>query len=305
MQLEALSKNMGLVVKSSNGEGLADLNVDDLTEGLRSTGALYFQGFGADVATFEDFTNRFSDDYMDNTGSGSYRATVDEKRDSTIQNVAYVYGVENQRTFPLPLHADRSYVKSQPEMMWFMCVVPAEVDGQTTVCDGIAIHEGLSQKAKDFFAQNRLKYIRHYTAEEWPVIFHTTNRDVVKRYCIDNDLNAEFNENDSLITNSFKSAVVKPKYSDKPAFVNSILIQLWQEEELGRTSSLLRVEDGSKIPDEIIDEVKQVSDELIIALPWQTGDLILVDNTRVMHGRRSFTDQEREIYVRMCRSVNW
>jgi len=83
------------------------------------------------------------------------------------------------------------------------------------------------------------------------------------------------------------------------------LIQLWQEEDLGRKSSLLRVEDGSKIPVEIMTEVKQVCEQLTVNLPWHRGDLILVDNTRVMHGRREFTDQNREIYVRMCRSVKW
>ena len=31
----------------------------------------------------------------------------------------------------------------------------------------------------------------------------------------------------------------------------------------------------------------------------------MIDNTRVMHGRRAFTDAGRQIYVRMCRSVTW
>jgi alpha-ketoglutarate-dependent taurine dioxygenase len=305
MQLEPLSEHMGIVVTPSNGEALADLPLDALTAGCRDKGAVYFQGFNANVADFEAFTNRFSDDYMDNTGSGSYRETVGKERDVTIQNVAYVYGVNKQRTFPLPLHADRSYVKSQPEMMWFMCVVPAAQDGQTVVCDGIAIYKALSQKAKDFFKNNRLRYIRHYQADEWPVLFHTPDRAEVEQYCRKNDLEAEFHADDSLTTNFLKPAVVKPKYSDQPAFVNSILIQLWQEEELGRKSSLIRVEDGSKIPAEIINEVRQVSDALTVNLPWHSGDLILVDNTRVMHGRRAFEDQNREIYVRMCRSVTW
>ena len=305
MQLKSLSDHMGIIVTPTHGEALADLPIDELTAGCRANGAVYFHGFNADVAAFEAFTNRFSTDYMDNTGSGSYRETVGKAHDSTIQNVAYVYGVDKQRTFPLPLHADRSYVKSQPEMMWFMCVVPAESGGQTTVCDGIAIYKGLNQVAKEFFKNNRLRYIRHYTSEEWPVLFHTSDRVEVERYCRGNDLEAEFHQDGSLTTNFLKPAVVKPKYSDEPAFVNSILIQLWQEEELGRKSSLIRIEDGSKIPAEIIAEVRQVSEALTINLPWHSGDLILVDNTRVMHGRRAFEDQRREIYVRMCRSVTW
>jgi hypothetical protein len=31
----------------------------------------------------------------------------------------------------------------------------------------------------------------------------------------------------------------------------------------------------------------------------------MIDNTRVQHGRRAFTDTDREIYLRMVRSVDF
>ena len=96
-----------------------------------------------------------------------------------------------------------------------------------------------------------------------------------------------------------------PKYTDRKAFVNSIMIQLWQEDVLGRKSSLVRLEDESRIPDDVMAEVREVSEVMTVDLPWKTGDFIMVDNTRVIHGRKEFTGNEREIYVRMCRSVDW
>ena len=32
-------------------------------------------------------------------------------------------------------------------------------------------------------------------------------------------------------------------------------------------------------------------------------DLVMIDNTRLLHGRNQFADPDRTIYVRMCRSV--
>jgi alpha-ketoglutarate-dependent taurine dioxygenase len=84
-----------------------------------------------------------------------------------------------------------------------------------------------------------------------------------------------------------------------------MLIVLWQEEGLKRTSSVVRLEDGSKIPAEVVREIEAVSEACTVELPWWDGDLIMIDNTRVLHGRRAFNDQKRAILIRMCRSVSW
>jgi alpha-ketoglutarate-dependent taurine dioxygenase len=305
MKTQPLSERCGILITPTGDERLSDIEMDEVIKLYKEHGAVYFQGFDAGVSDFEAFTDRFSDDYMDNRGSGSYRETVEGARDKTIQNVAYIYGVGKQRTFGLPLHADRSYVKSQPELMWFLCRTPAESGGQTTVCDGVEIAKGLSESATEVFANKRLKYIRHYEDGEWQVLFRTEDHAEVKAYCDQNDLTCQFHDDNTLTTEFLKPAIVTPKYTDEPAFVNSILIQLWQEAGLGRKSSLARLEDGSRIPEDVIEEVKEVSEGLTVDLPWQPGDFVMVDNTRMMHGRREFTGEGREVYVRMCRSVDW
>lgn len=305
MKTQPLSEKGGVLITPTGDEGVPDLDTEEMIRLYKQYGAVYFQGFNATVSDFEAFTDRLSDDYMDNRGSGSFRETVEGARDKTIQNVAYIYGVGKQRTFGLPLHADRSYVKSQPEMMAFLCRTPAETGGQTTVCDGVEIAKGLGERSRALFGEKRLKYIRHYEDGEWQVLFRTDDHAEVKEYCDQNDLTCEFHDDNTLTTEFLKPAIVTPKYTQEPAFVNSILIQLWQEEGLKRKSSLARLEDNSQIPEDVIDEVKEVSEALTVDLPWQPGDFVVVDNTRMMHGRREFTGEGREVYVRMCRSVDW
>jgi alpha-ketoglutarate-dependent taurine dioxygenase len=133
----------------------------------------------------------------------------------------------------------------------------------------------------------------------------TDNVQDVERYCRDNSLKYSFNPDKSITTEYACHAVVKPRWTERDAFVNSILLVLWQEEDLKRTASLVRLEDGSKIPQEAMDEVREVSGRLTREVEWDPGDIVMIDNTRMMHGRRAFNDPKREIYVRMCRSVPW
>lgn len=305
MNVQPFSEHAGLLIAPSQGEGVNDLDRKELIDLYRSAGALYFQGYNVDVAGFEQVGNKLSSDWMNNAGSGSYRETVAGSSDGTIQNVAYNYGVAKQRLLPLPLHADRSYVKSQPPMIMFMCERPAASGGQTTLCDGVKLFRALSDSARRLFTDRRLKYIRHYPPGEWSVLFHTSDLNKIQEYCWRNELNLISKPDGSLTTEHVKSAVQVTRYGAHLALVNSILIQVWQEDDLGRTTTLCRLEDDSKIPAEVLAELKEVSEELTVDLPWQPGDFVIVDNSRMMHGRRPFEDTERMVYVRMCHSVDW
>ena len=44
---------------------------------------------------------------------------------------------------------------------------------------------------------------------------------------------------------------------------------------------------------------------LMIPFAWQKYDLVMLDNTRFLHGRRAFTDSSREICLRMGRGVTF
>jgi alpha-ketoglutarate-dependent taurine dioxygenase len=305
MSSQLLLPKCGTLITPAQSEDVFSLGNDEVITAFKATGAIVFKGFGLDVDAFEQFTNRFSADYMDNKGSGSYRETVNAGSDGTIQNVAYIYGVGKQRTFPLPLHADRSYVKSQPPLMWFLCRRPAAEGGQTTICDGVRVYESLSDRTRELFETQRIKYVRHYRDGEWQVLYHSHDLDEVRRFCDDNDLTLKVNADRSIDTEFLKPAVVESRWGALKTFCNSILIVQWQEDELGRTNSVVRLEDGSRIPDDVLKELEQVTESLTENIPWETGDFAMVDNTRMLHGRRAFDDDKREIYVRMCRSVEW
>ena len=69
--------------------------------------------------------------------------------------------------------------------------------------------------------------------------------------------------------------------------------------------SSVRLEDGSRLPRELVQDVVRVQQEVIIDLDWQSGDFVLLDNTRTMHGRRGFEDTNREVLLRMVEDATF
>ena len=56
--------------------------------------------------------------------------------------------------------------------------------------------------------------------------------------------------------------------------------------------------DASPIEPETLDELRRIYDEETVLFPWQEGDILLLDNMRVAHGRAPYTGA-RQILVGM------
>jgi alpha-ketoglutarate-dependent taurine dioxygenase len=189
--------------------------------------------------------------------------------------------------------------------MWFLCARPAERGGQTIVCDGVAVVPALSASTRRLFESKRLKYIRHYTEEQWKLLYQTNDLGEVRQFCEQNDLRLQVNKDRSVQTEFLAPAIRETKWSGSRSFCNSLQIGIWQEKLLGRRVNFVRLEDDSEIPEEVLAEIDEITESLSENIPWSSGDFAIVDNTRMLHGRRAFDDPTREIYVRMCRSVSW
>ncbi len=200
MNIQPLCDTVGTLIESDDRASILSLDTEETKDLFRKHGALLFRNFDIDVSTFEAFTNRYSSDYMDNKGSGSVRETINKKGDGTIQSVSYSHGRNSQLSFGLPLHADRSYIADQPELMWFYCVRPAESEGETTICDGVRVCEEFSPATRELFMSTDIKYLRHYPDGDWQLLYQTDDEDEVRRLCRLNDLSMELSVDRTLHT---------------------------------------------------------------------------------------------------------
>lgn len=306
LQTEPLFGSLGLAITSPDARDIMELDVNEVIEQFKKSGLLLFRGFNVDSQKFEQFTNQFSNDYMNYAGGGYVRRTINDKSDGTILSVNYyLKGDDEQSTFELPMHGEMYYIKHRPMIMWFCCAVPAEQDGETTVADGAEILRELKPATRAAFEAQPLKYIRHYPKADWQGRYQTTDIADVQAYCDFNGLSLKYNPDDESIHTEFVyPAIIKSRWGGHEAFINNVLPVVWQEEH-GLENSIVRFADGSVIPPEAIQDAKDTVQRVRRKIPWKSGEVAVVDNTRILHGRMSFTDQRRQIYSRMCRSVQW
>ncbi|XDO64554.1 TauD/TfdA family dioxygenase [Streptomyces sp. RLB1-33] len=80
-------------------------------------------------------------------------------------------------------------------------------------------------------------------------------------------------------------------FGPRPSFANSILGPSFNYEKPTITFA-----DGTALSPQLLAEVEEVTARLTENLDWQDQDAAVIDNTRVMHGRRAITDPHRTIY---------
>lgn len=77
-------------------------------------------------------------------------------------------------------------------------------------------------------------------------------------------------------------------------FINSLL----PTKQL--SPKIIKFEDDSEISDEVMSELNEIAEKITTEISWRKGDILMIDNTRVLHGRRAFADDQRDIYIRLC-----
>lgn len=290
IQTQPLSKTFGTTVLGTTKE-LSQLNPEEVIEKFNSSSLLLFRGFKVDTEDFKTFTELFSTNFVTYIGGAYSREMING--DKTLLSVT-----GGKEAFPVPLHGEMYYRKHRPDILWFYCAAPALKDGETTVCDGIEIYNQLSEDTQKLFQEKRIKYTRTYPTGVWQKIYQTDDLRQVEAVCKDNDMQLEATSEQ--ITTHYLTSAIQPSRCGKfQVFINNIL-PVTAQEMTGRNSSLVRFEDNSKIPESVINEIKEITEQLIYLVAWQKGDILMIDNTRLMHGRRNFADNQRDIYVRLA-----
>ncbi|WP_392535722.1 TauD/TfdA family dioxygenase [Nostoc sp. C117] len=63
---------------------------------------------------------------------------------------------------------------------------------------------------------------------------------------------------------------------------------------------IINFEDNSEISDEVLSKLNEMAEKITTEIEWRQGDILMIDNTTILHGRRAFADDQRDIYIRLC-----
>ncbi len=254
----------------------------ELIDAYKRYGAILLRGFGMDLVGFRDLTQRLCSSAVFNESPS--REVIDAEQNIQTVNI----GVE-----AFPLHPELSREPWKPDICFFWCMQPPTRGGETTVCDGVEIVRQLPPPVRDQFASRQLRYRQIATPAECAYWLGSAEPDDAALANPPAACPYSFERINGKVLRSFFMPVFhKPMFTDEPAFGNFLLF--------GRYLNGIRVfptfENGELVSDELLGQVKAVSDQLETPVAWREGDVLILDNTRFMHGRRPVTDTaERRI----------
>jgi alpha-ketoglutarate-dependent taurine dioxygenase len=300
-ELVPLGKGAARIVQARGTASLLELPTEEIWDAYQRSGLLLFKGFRAEAHQLRIFAGRFSE--------GSEFLSPGRETHETPEGPVYL--AEAGAGY-VELHRENGFLTLQPDIIWFCCEVPSRAGGETTYCDGVALWKAFSEETRQFFLRQRVvgrQYgipIAHFQGLFGPECSAEEVRGFLEVLAsgaeplnerIDHlNARADYGQDaDGTFRMNFHcSAVIKTRYGKEYAFANQMPVYLKKNEALdhGRT---LTLEDGSPLPSAIVEEVAEVSRGLTEAIPWEAGDLSMIDNSRFMHGRNAFSDPARRL----------
>ena len=283
----------GTMFTAEPGTDILSVPPAEIDSRFRSSGVVLLRGFDVDLQRFRALTESLTGSFISYDGGAAARNYVGG--DPTMMTVS-----EPTHSYPVPLHGEMYYVERKPLVLWFYCVKPVAEGGQTTVGDGTWILERLRPETRRLFEENRIKYVMIFAEGRWQKIFHTEDMEEVRRHCERNRYSMRLDEKDgSIVAEYVSDAIWKTRFGEERSFINNVFaITRW--EWAGVPFRKVRMEDGSRIPEKVVEELWNVEAEATRDVAWKPGDIVMVDNSRFLHGRREFKDLSREIYVRLA-----
>jgi Taurine catabolism dioxygenase TauD, TfdA family len=268
------------IFNGNNCSSILDLSVQSNLEIFKHSGTLLFRGFNVNYEQMKAFAGKFSSKFV-----------LDKDRPIVDPRNKFVTLVDPGMHYVSP-HCENANSPFRPDVVWFCCAVPAAQGGETLYWDGVRVWEEMSEELKQLFVSKKIKFLQKFPAADWKRFLGAgaTITDIKKTLDVIQGLSYQINSDQSVSIEYVCSAIVKTKYGNKDAFANSLI------SEHKNPRGIVTFEDGSPIPAPVINEIQELMNSLTKVISWQSGDLVMIDNSRFLHGRRSFADTKRRIF---------
>lgn len=270
-----------------------------LTESGRH-GALLFRGFplaGAD--DFDCIVQSFDLDNFayDNSLSNAVRHNVSQR---------VFTANEAPPEIAIYLHHEMAQTPFYPSRLFFYCEQAAESGGATPLCRSDVLLARLQQRVPEFVQQCRSLGIRYSNVmpgdddpasgqgRSWRRTLRVADREAAEARLHQLGYTWQWLNDDSLRVITAVLPAVRPLPDGREVFFNQVIAASrgWQDRR-NQASNSIRYGDGAHLDNDHLAILHALSDELTFDLDWETGDMALIDNFLVMHGRRPFTGKRR------------
>jgi alpha-ketoglutarate-dependent taurine dioxygenase len=277
---------------------------DEIRKQLLRRGGILFRGFQVpEVDTFHQFMVAVSGHPLRYVERSSPRHEVEGHVYTSTDYPA------DQSIF---LHNEQSYNNNWPLRIFFHCIVPPSAGGGTPLADCRRIYRRLSAETRQRLEERGYAYVRNFGSGfglSWRQAFQTDDRSAVEEYCRHNDIDFTWRPGERLTTRQIRTVSARHPESGEWTWFNHLTFFNVSTLEPALAKSLLSMGidrlpnntyygDGEEIEPEVLNELRAAYHAETVVVPWQKGDILMLDNMITAHGREPFTPP-REIVVGM------
>lgn len=275
-------------------------NKPAIDAGLAQSGTVLFRGFDVpDAGAFDAAIAAYGEDGFSYTESLSNAVRVNITPRVFTANEA----PPNVSIF---LHHEMAQTPIYPAKLFFYCEIAPGEGGATPLCRSDILWERLCEIAPDTAAKFETLGVRYTNimppapdrqsgqGRSWRDTLDAADKPAAEKRLQGLGYRFEWNKDESLRVTTPVLDAVRRLPDGRKVFFNQLIAAFrgWKDARNDPSKSVT-FGDGSPIDLSVMQEAIQIADELSYDLNWQAGDVALLDNFIVMHGRRPYEGKRR------------
>jgi alpha-ketoglutarate-dependent taurine dioxygenase len=279
----------------------ADINRNDIEARLKTHGAVLVRGFHL---TGQPVFDRLLGFFCRHVITGYGDLPPEEGTDRVYRSTPYPADIA------ILFHNESSHMSSWPTRQFFGCVTPSPVGGETPLVDCRRVYQRLQANVRERFREKGLLYVRRFIAGidvPWQAFFKVKSKQEVESSCQRRGWRCEWSARDTLTVSQPSQAVAQNPITREWSFFNQIMLHhphFLPREERETLEEILGPDalprgvtygDGSPIEIDVLDKIHGLYEAESVAFRWCEGDVLMLDNMSVAHGRAPFSGPRKII----------
>jgi len=272
------------------GYSMAWPDKQDLLNGLRKDGYVVFSAKRFSLAAFSELISQFCE-----------ILTFDPARQYASSAIQTVDAGKD----PVGLHIENGNTPLTPDIVSFYSAKSARTGSQTTVCDGISVladmpAELIQRFEQPFTMRRRLPKMiwQRYVASALNIdSVESVTMAMLEQFIASVGGQSFVAFNDESIDYSLEVLAIRnDNLLNQSAFANALMGPSYNYE-----APVYTFADGTPIDEPVLAKLRSIGERHTKEIKWRDGDVAIIDNKRVMHGRREITVplEQRLLYIAM------
>ena len=302
--LQILENDSGLTDITATHDWLKE-NKKSIELKLEEHGAILFKDLPIETADdFDQFVSTFNYDTFTYEESLSNAVRINKTSKVFTAN-------EAPREVEIFLHHEMAQTPTYPKNIFFFCKSASEAGGETPLCRSDQLYEALLRADKTLVESfEKFGVIYNSIMSSGDELISGQGRSWQKTLGVSSKNGAEAKlsklgyswnwiEGDNLSVTTKTLKATKELGNGKKSFFNQVIAASlgWKKNSENQIAPV-RFGSGEEIKQSCIELISELAQSLTLLRSWQDRDILLIDNYRVMHGRKPFSgNKNREVLV--------